>query len=46
MNLQDLTDDQKVRLLEQVMKKNEWAKSKKSLKYLCHIELKTGKFIP
>ena len=46
MNLQDLSDDQKVALLEQVMKKNTWARSKISLKYLCHIELKTGKFIP
>jgi len=45
MNLQDLSDTQKVALLEQIMKNNAWAKSKKSLKYLCYIELKTGKFI-
>lgn len=30
MNLQDLSDTEKVALLEQVMKKNEWAKSKLS----------------
>jgi hypothetical protein len=46
MLLSNLSSENKVALLQQVMKKHTWAKSKKSLKYLCLIELKTGKYKP
>jgi len=46
MNPSELSDDQKVRLLEHINKKYKWARSPASIKYLAKIELRTNKFIP
>lgn len=38
----ELSDTDKVKLLEFIQKKYEWCKSKKSIKYLAIILLRTG----